>query len=130
MDATFASLGEGKNPSDKWAYSSSLMSVHHCASILIGSGSVLAETVYKFNQSNLSLPNYDSTSQYSVRFLSILPNRHPSYSRLPVIYPFYIIFQFCFCFSLWFCCCTIGTVALKSIKVVNRASKVCGAMRV
>jgi hypothetical protein len=47
MDATFVQFGlNEKNPPDKWAYCSSLMFVHHGASILIKSGSVLAGTEY------------------------------------------------------------------------------------
>jgi hypothetical protein len=36
---------EGKNPPGKWAYCTSLMFAHHCASFLMESGSVIAVTM-------------------------------------------------------------------------------------
>jgi hypothetical protein len=80
MDATFAQFGLNEkilriNGPTHCSSLISLMSAHHCASILkvrLGAcwNCILTQSV------NFSLSNYDSTSQYSVLFHSIMPSHH------------------------------------------------------
>jgi hypothetical protein len=72
---------EGKNSPDKWAYALLISDQSDVRTPLRFDSQSQARCLLELYINSISqfhsLPNYDSTSQYSVLFHSIMPNHHP-----------------------------------------------------